>query len=138
MGAVEEYDLEFTVSFYFLDYEACEVKWIKGIEQMTRLFDLNFSGGTSNVVGLVTDGLYNYAFIINNAVPKWVNEGLDWPYYRIFKLPRPTSESEIMFLVDTSNGSETYIMEEDRLINFNWFNRGSHYTVDMLDMGDKY
>ena len=73
MGAIEEYNLEFTASFYFLDFEACEVKWTKGIERMTRLFDLNFSGGTTNVVGLVTDDGYNYIFVINNAVPKWVN-----------------------------------------------------------------
>ena len=43
-----------------------------------------------------------------------------------------------MSLVDTSNGSETYIMEEDRLMNFNWFNRGSYYTLDMIEMGNKY
>ena len=109
---------------------------MKGLAGMTKLFDLNFPGGTSNIVGLVSDGTYNYIFVINNADPKSVDEALFWPYFRIYKLPKPTSASIIMSLVDTSTGYDTYIMEEDRLMKFNLFSRiTTPYLVDALEIG---
>ena len=84
-GAIDTFESRGAAVIYFLDYSACEVKWVKNWLDMAELHDLTFVNGSNNIAGLMQYSSYKYFFVINNSNPDLFNESTDQPNLRIWQ-----------------------------------------------------
>ena len=67
MGAINTYRVaDRAAEILFLDYEDCEVKWMKTIEDILAFDDLTFVSESNNIAGFVKSSTAALFFIINN------------------------------------------------------------------------
>ena len=114
LGAIDTFDSRGLAVIYFLDYSACEVKWVKYWLDMGSLHDLTFVNESNNIAGLMQYSTYKYFFVINNSNPDLFNESTEQPNLRIWQFTLPTVSSHFDMLVQADDPNSIYFMESYR------------------------
>ena len=67
MGGIDTYRSETqSAEIFFLDYEECDVKWMKYIRDMVKLNDLSFVSESNNIAVFLASSSASYFCLINN------------------------------------------------------------------------